>query len=299
MMSVRALLACALLLATPAFADTAPRPGVVDPRIRTVAFRPNDVVAIEGRYGYLTMVEFAPDERIDNVAIGDSLAWQVVPSRSAHMLFLKPMEANAATNLAVVTDKRTYAFALSARTAARNARGAPTRDGVYRIIFRYPEDEARAAELAAARARVEAMARDRAAAAIRVADTTPANWNMGYRLSGAAALKPKVVLDDGRFTYFQLPAQAESPAIFAVEADGEETLVNYVVRGPYTVVERLAPAWRLRAGRSAARVVNTRWRSDPAPGAVAAPQQIVVRDAPPVASAPAAQKARVRKGPSS
>lgn len=304
--ALRAVVAAALLLAAPAFADTAPRPGSVDPRIRTVAFRANDVVAIDGRYGFLTMIEFAPDERIDNVAIGDSLAWQVVPSRSAHMLFLKPMEANAATNLAVVTDRRTYAFALSARAPSRGRTGAPTRDGVYRVIFRYPEDEVRAAELAAARARTEAMARDRAAAAIRAAETTPAHWNMGYRTSGAAALKPKVVLDDGRFTYFQFPAHAESPALFAIEADGEETLVNYVVRGPYTIVERLAPAWRLRAGRSSARVVNTRWRADPAPSVVATPQRIVVRDAPSVVApvvASAASSRRpvrthaVRKGP--
>ena len=100
---VAAALATFAILSEPiAAADTVPRAGAVDPRVRTVAFRQNDVVAIEGRYGFLTMVELSEDERIENVAIGDSLAWQVVPSRSAHMLFLKPVEANAATNLAVI-----------------------------------------------------------------------------------------------------------------------------------------------------------------------------------------------------
>jgi len=275
-------IAIVALALTSASADTTPRAGAVDPRVRTVAFRANDVVAIEGRYGFLTMIELSEDERIENVAVGDSLAWQVVPSRSAHMLFLKPVEANAATNLAVVTDRRTYAFALSARPAVHGRGGAPTRDGVYRVVFRYPEEEARRAELIAARARAELLARDRDAAAIQAAATTPQDWNVAYRWQGDRSVRPKIVLDDGRFTYFQFAAHAESPALFAIEEDGEETLVNYVVRGPYTIVERLAPGWRVRAGAHAARATNTRWRRDPTPGAIAPPTRIAVRDAPAV-----------------
>lgn len=278
-----AFAALAIVVAmAPASADTTPRAGAVDPRVRTVAFRANDVVAIEGRYGFLTMIELSEDERIENVAVGDSLAWQVVPSRSAHMLFLKPVEANAATNLAVVTDKRTYAFALSARPAARGRNGAPSRDGVYRVVFRYPEEEARHLELAAARARADVLARDRDAAALQAAANTPQDWNVAYRWQGDRSLRPKIVLDDGRFTYFQFAAHAESPALFAIEEDGEETLVNYVVRGPYTIVERLAPGWRVRAGAHAARASNTRWRRDPTQGAIAPPVPIIVRDAPKV-----------------
>lgn len=269
------------LLTAQAHAETAPRPGPVDSRVRTVAYRPNDVVAIEGRYGFLTMIELSEDERIENVAIGDSLAWQVVPSRSAHMLFLKPVEQNAATNLAVVTNRRTYAFSLSARPVTRNRSGAPVRDGLYRVIFRYPEEEARQAELAAARARVEALARDREATAIRAASTTPTAWNMHYRMHGDRGARPKIALDDGRFTYFQFAANAEIPAVFAIEEDGAETLVNYVVKGPYVVVERLAPAWRLRAGENTARISNPRWRRDTAPGVVVPPSPIRVRDAAP------------------
>lgn len=276
---------CAIVIgvvAPQASADTIPRPGAVDARVRTVAYRANDVVAIDGRYGFLTMIELSADERIENVAIGDSLAWQVVPSRSAHMLFLKPVEQNAATNLAVVTNRRTYAFALSARPAVRGRNGAPTRDGLYRVIFRYPEEEARQAELAAARVRADSLSRDREATAIRAAATTPTDWNVEYRMRGDRGARPKIALDDGRFTYLQFPANAEIPAIFAIEEDGAETLVNYVVRGPYVVVERLAPGWRLRAGETTARIANPRWRRDPNPSAVAAPTPIRVRDAPPL-----------------
>lgn len=276
LLSIAVMLAA--LLAVPARADTAPRPGAQDARVRTVAYRANDVVSIEGRYGYLTMIELAADERIETVAIGDSLAWQVVPSRSAHMLFLKPVEQNAATNLAVVTNRRTYAFALSARNPAPSRTGAPGRDGVYRVIFRYPEEEARQAALAAARVRMEAIARDREATAIAAAATTPTAWNMDYRQRGDRGARAKAVLDDGRFTYFHFAQEAEIPAIFAVEEDGAETLVNYVIKGPYVVVERLAPGWRLRAGEDAARIANQHWRRDPTPGVIAPPTPVRVRD---------------------
>jgi type IV secretion system protein VirB9 len=281
-----------------AHADQTPRPVAADARVRTVAYRADDVVSIEGRYGYLTMIELAADERIENVAIGDSLAWQVVPSRSAHMLFLKPVEANAATNLAVVTNRRTYAFALSARAPQRTRSGAPGADGLYRVIFSYPEEEAHRAALVAARARADIIARDRAASAIEAAQRS-VRWTTAYRMRGDRDVRPKTAVDDGRFTYFQFARNAEIPAIFAIEEDGAETLVNYVVRGPYVVVERLAPAWRLRAGKEDARIDNRRWRHDPEAGSTVAPTPVIMRDtadasspqpivAPPIAGPPIA-----------
>jgi type IV secretion system protein VirB9 len=65
------------------------------------------------------MIEFGPDERIENVAIGDALAWQVTPNRGANLLFVKPVELAVATNMTVVTDRRRYAFELSASRAPR------------------------------------------------------------------------------------------------------------------------------------------------------------------------------------
>jgi type IV secretion system protein VirB9 len=163
------------------------------------------------------------------------------------------------------------------------------------VIFRYPEEEARQAELAAARARAESLARDREATAIRAAATTPTDWNVDYRMHGDHGARPKIALDDGRFTYLQFPANAEIPAIFAIEEDGAETLVNYVVRGPYVVVERLAPGWRLRAGENAARIANPRWRRDPNPGAIAPPTPIRVRDAAPLAVVTPTQTGRAAR----
>ena len=75
-------LALALACGATASVETAPRAGIVDPRVRTVAIWQNDVVAIEGRYGFLTMIELSEDERIENVAIEDSLAWRPSAARA-------------------------------------------------------------------------------------------------------------------------------------------------------------------------------------------------------------------------
>ena len=95
-------------------AETTPLPGTVDPHIQRVFYDPDQVVLLQGALGWQIMIEFAPDERIENVSIGDSLAWQVTPNRRAKLLFLKPLQRDGSTNMTVVTSERHYAFALSA-----------------------------------------------------------------------------------------------------------------------------------------------------------------------------------------
>lgn len=256
-MMPRALLVLLIgaLLTSTAKAETEPRPGPADARVRSVAYHPGEVVAVEGRYGFLTLLELGEDETIENVALGDSLAWQATPAKD-RLLFLKPIAEAAETNMVVVTSKRIYSFALSAKPAprSRNARAEPA----YRVMFRYPEAEA--ARAAEALARGAAKERKDRLAALREGRGA---WNAKYRLGGKRAVRPAAILDDGRFTYLRFAANAEAPAIFAVEPDGEETLVNFTIEGGYAIVERVAPAWLLRAGKGEARLVNLAWSLDP------------------------------------
>lgn len=90
-----------------------PRPGPGDSRIREVYYDRDAVVRVEGRLGYEMMIEFNPSERIENVSIGDALAWQVSPNRKATLLFLKPMAKARDTSMTVVTSDHVYSFLLS------------------------------------------------------------------------------------------------------------------------------------------------------------------------------------------
>src|SRR5207244_6133741 len=72
---------------------------------------------------------------------------------------------------------------------------------------------------------------------------TPYRLAYGYEIVGVQGLpwRPLRVFDDGQHVYIQMPAAlqaSEAPALL-VQSRGESALVNYRVRLPYYVVDRL------------------------------------------------------------
>ncbi|KPF68011.1 hypothetical protein IP88_12000, partial [alpha proteobacterium AAP81b] len=208
---VTALAATGTALAATATAQaaTVPAPGPVDPRIRTIVYNPREVVTITGQLGYQMVVSFGAGERIENISVGDSLGWQVTPNKKADLLFLKPIDRLPSTNMTVVTNLRRYNFELI------TVPGSTRRSQTYDIRFVYPNEEIAAAQAPAA----EPVISDA---------LPPEGWNFAYSYTGAKTNVPARVFDDGRFTYFQWPAGIDTPAIFAIDADGKEALVNHV-----------------------------------------------------------------------
>jgi type IV secretion system protein VirB9 len=242
--AMAALVPAVLLAAGPLRAE--------DPRIQTRIFDEGQVVPVIGRTKVQTTIKFGPDEAIENVAIGDSAAWQVTPNRAQSMLFVKPLEPAARTNLTVVTDKRTYLFDLIA-----NQRGAP----LYVLQFRYPElekaaEEARLAAVAEAE-RAAASPEEMIAATDRFAVVDPARLNFEWAGAGQAALLPARVYDDGEAVFLTWPAGRAVPAILTLNEDGDEGPVNYTVRGDVVVIEGVPPQIVLRSGKEAATLTNT------------------------------------------
>ncbi|MEZ5955697.1 MAG: TrbG/VirB9 family P-type conjugative transfer protein [Hyphomonadaceae bacterium] len=209
-----------------------------DPRLRVLPYEEGQVISLDGHLGYQMMIEFDPQERIENVSIGDSLAWQVTPNQAATLLFVKPVLAHAATNMTVVTTRRRYAFALRARETA-----APDDQRIiYGLRFTYADEP-------------------------DAPVTAPASLNFDYESSGAQALAPLRVFDDGRSTYFQLREGGEVPAIFAIGRDGGEELVNSQIQGDTVVVDRIADGFVLRHGSD---VISVRRTGAVVPAAAAA-----------------------------
>ena len=89
---IRASLALALLAASTATAAQ-------DNRIVERFYDAGKVVRIDGKAKVQATIQFAEDERIENVAIGDSEAWQVTPNKRANLLFVKPLSPTATTIL--------------------------------------------------------------------------------------------------------------------------------------------------------------------------------------------------------
>jgi len=232
-------LAVALVLtATPALA-VVPRPGPGDPRIHVVDYDPEAVVELRVALGYQLSVEFDAGERIENVAIGDSLGWQVTPNRRANLLFLKPMSQRPPTNMTVVTNLRRYNFELGLRSRGA-ARSAP-----FSVRFLYaPPVVAYIAPLPP--------------------PPPPLERNSAYSYEGSSKTLPVKVFDDGQDTYFAFRQEEDLPAIFAVDPDGGEAVVNTRQRDGYVVADRIARGFVLRRGSEVTHIHNDGFRVEEA-----------------------------------
>lgn len=222
--------ALAAALTNHAHAAQAPRPGNLDARVTSVVYQPNNVVKVSATYGISTMVIFDEDEKFETISLGDTDSWQVAPSEKGNILFIKPIAKGVSTNMNIVTSKRIYFLELNDF--------APT-DGkeVFGIRFVYPEKDLNAS------LRKEAEQR---ATNPNMANIDKANVNIDYSFSGDPELKPTMIFDDGKKTFFKFRNRA--PAIFAVQSDFSETLRNFRKEGEYIVVDGTATQFTLRDG---------------------------------------------------
>jgi type IV secretion system protein VirB9 len=219
----------------------APAAQAQDNRLVTVKYDPGKVIPIRGRVKVQATIRFADDERIENVAIGDSNAWQVTPNKRANLLFVKPLQANAATNMTVVTSERTYFFDLVASNA-----GKP----VYVLNFEYPAGAKRkpttpqlAADLSSLDAPSTVPPGERA--------VDPAALNFDWKRKGDKKLLPTRAYDDGEATFLVWPKEREVPAILMLADDGKtEGPVNFTVRGDTIVIDGVPSTIVLRAGKN-------------------------------------------------
>lgn len=246
-----ALLMLGMGCAAHAQVATAPTPGPGDPRIKQFVYNPDSIVAIQAHLGYEMTIEFDPNERIENVSVGDSLSWQVTPNRKATLLFLKPMAKNASTSMTVVTSQRIYSFLL---TSVEGRRNDPNQ--ILRLRFVYPPPPQ-------AQAGLEPPA----------PPPRPEDFNFDYSNRGSKAIWPIRVFDDGQATYFQFDSKREAPAVFFTAPDGKEEMANTRVVGAYTVADVTAEHFILRYGKTKAEVRNNAWKNRPPSAPAPLPQR--------------------------
>lgn len=229
------------MVSTAAMAEMHPIRLSSDHRIEVVAYSPYNVVPIHGTTFTTTQVTFNKDEFIQNVQNGDLGAWTASISKDIpNMMFVKPTAYNSHTNMTVVTNKHTYYFTLTS-----NAEGqAHQTDATYAIKFIYPAQKR-------AKVEKELIKRARQRQAEISAFRNPADYNWDYSFHGCKSIIPIHVFDDGKFTYMQLQRGQSVPAIFAVtNPNGKESVVNYRRDGQYLVIQRTAPQFTLRVGKS-------------------------------------------------
>lgn len=226
--AVRALVAWGLVLSHPAFAQVRPNPGNGDPRLQTILYDPEQIVQLSVAIGYQLMVGFAPGERIETIAVGDSNAWQVTATKRGEYLFVKHVQNGDASNLTVVTSARVYIFELVGSFGGSS--------DAYVVRFIYPEFPKPSVEEQAAPAATR------------------------YRLSGARSIRPSLIGRDGNKVFLEWPVNAALPATFRRDEDGEETLVNGEMQGQQFVIGGQPDQLIFRLGRLTATAVRVRPR---------------------------------------
>jgi len=213
-----------------AYAESVPRHVQADQRVKVVMYDPNNVVVLKGRYGYQTQITFAPNETIQSVSIGDSMAWQAAPVNNN--LFIKPV-VSSKTNMSVLTNVNSYNFQLD----STEANVTPT----FKLVFKYNEagfDSAGSAN------------------AVGIFDPEKLNWR--YSFTGDKSLAPIEAFDNDQFTYFKFRSNGLSkfPSVFVVDKDRNEALVNFHMQGEYMVIHSIAKQFTFRNGTYVTSIYN-------------------------------------------
>ncbi|TCJ32494.1 TrbG/VirB9 family P-type conjugative transfer protein [Parafrankia sp. BMG5.11] len=242
---------------------TATSAGALADDIRIVErfYDAGQVVRIDGRTKVQATIQFGEDEHIENVAIGDSQAWQVTPNKRANLLFVKPLATTASTNMTVVTDRRTYLFDLVASASAKP---------LYVLRFTYPDEPQRSAPQLASG---DEFAEPDIAAANPYAIVDPAKLNFAWRTKGDKKLLPQRVYDDGTATFITWADGQPMPAILVKDNKGLEGPVNFAARDDMIVIDGVPREIVLRSGNDSASLIN----SGPVRTAPVGPQAALAR----------------------
>jgi P-type conjugative transfer protein TrbG len=195
----------------------------------------------------ITDIALETGEEITSVSAGDTVRWVVGDTTSGagasqrvHIL-VKPTRTDLKTNLVINTNRRTYHMELTATTDTWMAS----------VSWQYPLDQL--AILRSTNSHAEVVAPITDGIAID-------RLNFRYEITGAtSSWRPLRAFDDGNKVYIQFPVgigQGELPPLFIVGNGDKPELVNYRVRSPYYIVDRLFKIAELRLGGKDAQIVR-------------------------------------------
>jgi type IV secretion system protein VirB9 len=245
------LLGFFLALANPALSE-ANQPIATDSRIKTFVYSENEVFRLVLHYGYQTSIEFAEDEQVKTISVGNNYAWQITPV--AKRLFIKPLEENISTNMTIITNRRSYHFEVEARPLSYTV----DEDLAYVVRFFYPDgnyDVTRPQVL------------ENNGKGTDIAPTiTPFNFNYAVqsdsytrRTKGEKeheAIKPVKVFDDGINTFFKFQNGDMKALTISVREGDRFKPLKYSKRAEYLVVNQVAQEFRISSGELAVTIYN-------------------------------------------
>jgi type IV secretion system protein VirB9 len=256
------------LLSTTATAADIPASPHDDKRIGVVNFNPNSITHVYVQRGVATHIALGPNDKIRRTAAGlgsdcksndSDNRWCIHAEVGDTSIFVRPKSGSSSTNnLEVVAASRHYSFLFE---VLPEYQASSERPAFHRVTFNIPDTEAKPTDAAAGTANgVAPQGR---------ADATtlpPRNYEYWMHvLSNSEDIAPTAAHDNGQFTFFKFPNNRLMPSVFAVAADGTETMVSKHVEDDMLIVHRVAKRFILRLDNATVGVWNKAFDQDGIP----------------------------------
>jgi len=207
--------------------------------IQVWPYSPAALYQVYSSPGQTTDLVFQTGEELTDVSVSDPVRWVIGDTRSGagdseqRHLIVKPVRNGLKANLIVTTDRRTYYIELHSAPETWMAA----------VSWEYPSDRLRDLK-------IDHQKREKDQPL--VAGVSIEKLQFRYEISGdKVSWRPVRAFDDGQKVYIQFPdriAEDELPPLFVLGAKGEAQIVNYRVRAPYYIVDRLFDIAELRIG---------------------------------------------------
>jgi len=215
-----------------AIAEQRPVPLPSDSRIKQFVYNEHSVYRLDLHTNYISTVQFGRNEVVQSIQMGDSASWQVIRLKRGDVISIKPLNADAVTNMTVYTDRRVYTFELRAHRGNRRKSGGYN----FRTTFSYPSP-------------IIAQFGDA---------TSRANRNYDYAIAGNADFAPVEVYDNGKQTFFTFPTNQRRPGVFRVGIGGREFTVNSRTAGNTIIADGVNEQWTVRIGNEALCIASSK-----------------------------------------
>ncbi|MCO1368743.1 TrbG/VirB9 family P-type conjugative transfer protein [Burkholderia multivorans] len=184
----------------------------------------------------LTTIELERGETlVSEPAMGDSVQW-VLDTDGANHVYVKPTKPGLVNTLHLSTNRREYELTLVS---------SPLGGLFYQNVrFSYANSL-----MAKVRARGNATGEEHDTDQGAPSDSgpigvSPDKLNFEYTVSGTNSLKPETVFDDGTFIWIRMPPRTPF-AVPTIKDGGDVVSPNFIRRGPYIVIQRLADEVKL------------------------------------------------------
>jgi type IV secretion system protein TrbG len=227
-------------------ADPLTMPG--DARIGVFPYSRDQIYRVLTAPLKLTTIELEKGEKlIADPAMGDSVQWEIDDDKMNHV-FIKPHKADLVNTLHLTTNLREYDFTLIA---------SPAGGMFYQTVrFQYPH-----APMARVSVRDDATpGGGRSGADSGSISVAPDKLNWDYSVDGRAEFTPETVFDDGHAVWMRMPAKAQEWPVPFILDHGDRVVANFIRRGDFLVLQRLADEIVLRSGKDEVTVTRGRRR---------------------------------------